>query len=1748
MFAALSVAEPFQRLARQRLGLLDFVRRNQSKYALFRYWPYTAQAKNHDAVEVLPSKLLPGSMGLFATSTIVGKPLSPIRLADYVGVLMWSELQEAFDEEYHCPTTAGAEVLNYHVDGDTAQAMGLDPDTSFDEEKQVWTVHVFVVGDPTSPAAITNSARHISRGANAQISQCVPDAVGDFLSTRPDGKIAVRAAFLRLWTDGNKPIKVTSEPAEILVAYDCSERRRKKKKEVYQRRPAEATFWDCKEKSELERPYCDRCFRRDPKSLVVCTEMHNLRDRCSIARHTVCFDHPPDNRWYCPKHAGARSSVRSTLTASCADSTMEDVDDEEDEVNVDMEDDQQTICTAASTQIDSAFGGHVRQQSLAGNKRIRSFSLPKAAPRVLVASTDNGRRAVIESLKVWNTRIASVASVESPDIVNVSNEEEVKRFVDALDQSLAGIKSCCASTERIKEFASANSPVTGAILTVFDSSMSLLDARYGWREPSKFRRKDWQCRYFEAISNRQQDSSLKYRSVWCGVPLCDGCFALAVGVSASTVRRIDSRGPTQGSDSSRSTSLRCAAAAPSSKMRQVIEALKAWAQDNGSSLPTADGMASGKHYVLQTRTVAATLQQVRDAMRLKFLDPDLKISRSTFGRAILDLKKLHGISLNIRVWKKLAKCDICTKAELTVKAARNSANLSLIQRAETIRSNHNAEWKEQRDWFDDRKRNALRHPSEEVVFTLDGMDQSKTSLPHFHRGTNATKNGEFLNVRIVGAFAFGGCIPCMGFITLDNVKGKGANASATIMERMIDLQFEAQDPTKWEPLESLDGEALAFDMDSVARYRAKVVSAASESVDEEEGPTPMEIDEDQQETKEPEQLVPDFEICRRPVRSESSLSGISTTLSVDTALWNGDGSSVKPTFVWPRSAHFTFDNTTSDTKNSTCFRFFGELVALGVYHTITVSCLMVGHTHDIVDQMFSVWSRQLSITDAPTIEKMVKLFSEKYNSNIYAVKEIMTKVSVGAPDLSKVRSTDQQLEELMSVLEPQMDELMQDQLNIRVQPLDEPDVSIADDFAEQKDPDVNEPHTKESIHRRLKQVAQQLGVRPRLEQVKTIANIDRWFDGDGTIQHLSRAHVFLIQREQLEDLVESVDPTTKQKVRKKRDYESIVMYTRSFARSYQDETVFHEPAYANKLLGPYSSCYILRERADTNRDDPIKMPPVPVKTDGLRLQFNLHEQASGVLVKEDKASLDAIVDGFDKEVTELANSCVVCLGFANDLAGIGPIRQGETAAEKERASKQTAQKVKIEKQRAAHMDDPLFSRQHLVFTMHDWWKKWIDRVERYIRPYYIARGILSLPSAEQRHISGRHMHPAKLPSNIPGSKELVHKRVDLAWLHEHGAPVVGDVIAIRSKQSSYPVYFGRVIEVQPELSAAYPSTRTRKRSTAKPPSKNKRPGKPSKATPPILLTAAAASSRVRSSTRRAAAAKAGNLAEATSSESSEDESFEPEDSEHSESVESEESDTVTSESSGDSELDEDAAGVDAAASTGLGAAASGPTAKRPKIEASTRMTEPVHILNAQGRKALGLINSIAGGAAGSASSSLSTEGLVKVSWLQFLDCPYMKAMNPNEEAIWMKFAEECQCVDEWKKSVAFRQSSGGFYPVPQPMFEKWNSNKVCFLSAKANWKDSEVALAECIMWSPTLLTKTGRIPVATWRRLAEDTCEITDSAAGNRFDYEAEASMDFRTPKGRVRQKAGGKPRQQVSTAAAPAASSGAAAASSGRS
>jgi len=257
------------------------------------------------------------------------------------------------------------------------------------------------------------------------------------------------------------------------------------------------------------------------------------------------------------------------------------------------------------------------------------------------------------------------------------------------------------------------------------------------------------------------------------------------------------------------------------------------------------------------------------------------LSSSTLRRVLKALERSEGIRVSITQSKGVCRCDDCERLDqLRKKSPANSLARAVFVKQ---KREHLAVAARQRAHFNDKKAQAIAHPSQLWTITFDGFDQSKTQLPHRSRLSKYLENFKrgMIGLHVVGAFSFGAPVPICAYFN-DATMSKDSNLSSTILFDLLDKQ--------WQRLinEYLDAhKALPGDWSGVAA-QATLLDAASKYA----------------------------------------------------------------ASKWPRQLHLTFDNAGGEAKNQYFFRTVGVLVHYGVFEAITLSTLLVGHTHDIVDQMF----------------------------------------------------------------------------------------------------------------------------------------------------------------------------------------------------------------------------------------------------------------------------------------------------------------------------------------------------------------------------------------------------------------------------------------------------------------------------------------------------------------------------------------------------------------------------------------------------------------------------------------------------------------------------------------------------------------------------------------------------------------------------------------------------------------------------
>ena len=87
----------------------------------------------------------------------------------------------------------------------------------------------------------------------------------------------------------------------------------------------------------------------------------------------------------------------------------------------------------------------------------------------------------------------------------------------------------------------------------------------------------------------------------------------------------------------------------------------------------------------------------------------------------------------------------------------------------------------------------------------------------------------------------------------------------------------------------------------------------------------------------------------------------------------------------PEVLYLQMDNCARENKNKYVFAFCALLVELGIFRKIKVSFLMVGHTHEDVDQMFSRYSTYLGRSNSFTMDSLMDAFENSYTPTPTAV-------------------------------------------------------------------------------------------------------------------------------------------------------------------------------------------------------------------------------------------------------------------------------------------------------------------------------------------------------------------------------------------------------------------------------------------------------------------------------------------------------------------------------------------------------------------------------------------------------------------------------------------------------------------------------------------------------------------------------------------------------------------------------------------
>ena len=813
---------------------------------------------------------------------------------------------------------------------------------------------------------------------------------------------------------------------------------------------------------------------------------------------------------------------------------------------------------------------------------------------------------------------------------------------------------------------------------------------------------------------RETLDQMEYKKVpWMGGRICLSCFRAVLGRGRGflfTARHApDVELRSQRADITAGGNLRKQRAAP--KRDRVYELLFQYSRLHGHHLPNAKGKDLNKtRYYLSV----ATMQDLAEA--LSEYERVLRKSGETVAVAMHQLKaakkllaERKNIHLTLGSSISLMRCATCDQLDNRTKSEYIKTYRRSVQEQNSDKlhkQQHLATMQRQRDFFNKEKELAMQHPTKVWTITLDGMDQAKTQLPHRARFSKDLDPLPRLKVHAEGGFCFGGPRPIIGLINFADLR-KDSNLCVTAVERILDIQWEE----------------LMKDHELAQKYAQEAENKRAAAA----------------------QLDPDAHQARQD--AEDAAPSVASS-----PVYAADGLGMK----WPQRIHLTFDNAPSECKNQWMFRFLGLMVLHGVVQFITVSTMLVGHTHDIVDQLFSIWARMLRIHNAETYEKMRDIFRERYISRIQGLVALMKKRKGEREAAAAAAASVELTAEEMKLFEEHQEGASAAEWHTEAG-------KILDNFTNF----VKGSYTESELS-------------PHIELQSVSVDVQGWLTRSmecklPELPNLDRPHHFGIEKDENGD---------------------VWLYNKFLANSTEitGDGVRHN--HRVKATGCWTSRAKLYSKGDELLADPFRIPPIGIDTKSLRDTVRKYVQQSA-MTHDEADQFTQMLARLDDAQAKQRELCATCAELCAAYSGFGTIHQPRKAGEEEKrsAAKKHTAKDKAWREMLAHLYDPAFADAHHAGQRHEgWWTKWLQRAHDHIQPAYVLRGFVPDPQVLR---TPYHAHPQRLVTNgdelpcmeAPG-------RVDGAWLIKHGVPRPGQMAIIRSDTVKEPFYVGVIRAVQ----------------------------------------------------------------------------------------------------------------------------------------------------------------------------------------------------------------------------------------------------------------------------------------------------------------------------------------------------------------
>ncbi|XP_061171052.1 uncharacterized protein LOC133180592 [Saccostrea echinata] len=386
----------------------------------------------------------------------------------------------------------------------------------------------------------------------------------------------------------------------------------------------------------------------------------------------------------------------------------------------------------------------------------------------------------------------------------------------------------------------------------------LISFRENFQAMSSLERRQWLLDYLWSHSQfDEQSQSWGFIFILGTTSVCCAAFRAVLGIPQSTFYEVRSlflknqKSVTSYKRKGRQT-----------KSMKAIAWLKLYAQNYGEKLPNSHHI-----HLPPCSTKLHVYELMVEESQGDFMSP---VSLSHF----LSLWRSEASYIAIPKNNRFSKCNVCTEIKIKLGETRDAQERMMLQKK---RDNHLKKQNIERQKYYKHQQKAKMFPNKYLSLIIDGMDQSKTSLPHFVHASKFTSTMWKLRVHLIGVIVHG--IGIYGFFDL--------------------FQY-----------------------------------------------------------------------------SHSTNLTISILLSV---LY-----SMKDSL--PDTLYIQMDNCARENKNRYLLGFMCYLVEIGLFRKIKISFLMVGHTHEDIDQVFSKFSHWLGRHAAMTLMKLMNGFEACYTPGPHSIK------------------------------------------------------------------------------------------------------------------------------------------------------------------------------------------------------------------------------------------------------------------------------------------------------------------------------------------------------------------------------------------------------------------------------------------------------------------------------------------------------------------------------------------------------------------------------------------------------------------------------------------------------------------------------------------------------------------------------------------------------------------------------------------